>query len=226
MIKKYSKLKQAGKVKELLLAVEEGDTEYLSRYTDVPVKTWDKLYHETSQPWDLDYNFYNVPETTGKKASLSEEEIRKSPFTKPFIVLLNYKRNLSPEEETRVFSMFRRETTVPMIDEAFNNPIYFAEKKNRKVRLIFLPPAEYFVAAAKNRGPGHSEQTERQMLDENLVQEYVEAAKKGAKFPALNLDFTSGDQEGRHRARVAEIIGLPYVPVFVYDYYKESEKKK
>lgn len=61
------KHKKAGKVKKLLLAIEEGDTEYLSKYTDAPVKTWDKLYHEESQPYDNDVNFYGVPETTGKK---------------------------------------------------------------------------------------------------------------------------------------------------------------
>ncbi len=84
------------------------------------------------------------------------------------------------------------------------------------------PPADYFVAAAKNRGFG-SEQTEREeILEENAIK-YAEAAKQGAKFPALNLDFTTGDQEGRHRARMAEILKLPYVPVFIFDFYKEPD---
>lgn len=84
MITLYSQLKTAGKVKERLLQryEEEVPAKYqsqisfekwyegigkdeerqiLSAYTDVPVKTWDKLYHEDSQPWDLDNNFYHVP---------------------------------------------------------------------------------------------------------------------------------------------------------------------
>lgn len=88
MIKKYSTLKkQSGRVKEKLLDMYERQVAPEDRekysfeqwwnetmpdthsagYFDVPVKTWDHKYHEDSQPWDLDYNFRNVPETIGKK---------------------------------------------------------------------------------------------------------------------------------------------------------------
>ena len=97
MILRYSSLrnKRAGKVKNLLLSMyerqvapedrddisfEDWDRELsekasscISNYTDVPVKTWDHLYHEDSQPWDNDMNSRGVPETTGKKASLENE---------------------------------------------------------------------------------------------------------------------------------------------------------
>lgn len=88
MIKKYSLLqKQSGRVKEKLLDIYEKQVPLADRekytfeewwnetmpdshsanYFDVPVKTWDKQYHEESQPWHIDHNFYNVPETIGKK---------------------------------------------------------------------------------------------------------------------------------------------------------------
>lgn len=156
--------------------------------------------------------------------AITKEDIQKSPLSKMFVYNIDKKRpeNVSPEIAQQVWAVFRQETTVPKIDEAIDNPIYFAEQKNRKARLFFLKPADYFVAAAKNRGFG-SEQTERgEVLEEN-ARKYAEAAKQGAKFPALNLDFTTGDQEGRHRARMAEILKLPYVPVFIFDFYKEPD---
>lgn len=157
--------------------------------------------------------------------AITTEEVKKSPLSKAFMYQITRKNpdNVSPEIVQKVWSVFRQETTVPKIDEAVDNPVYFAEQKNRKVRLLFIPPAEYFVACSLNRGFG-SEKTERGEVVEETAQKYADFAIQGSKFPALNLDLTTGDQEGRHRARMAEILKLPYVPVFIYDYFKEPEK--
>jgi hypothetical protein len=75
--------KQSGKIKEKLTQMWEQQVDpdrvsfeewldsvdpekYLAGYTDVPVKTWDKKYHEVSQPYDLDFNQSFTPETTGQ----------------------------------------------------------------------------------------------------------------------------------------------------------------
>lgn len=159
--------------------------------------------------------------------ALTPEEIQKTPFSKNFLLLLGFKRptSIDPALEAKAFSIFKRNPPIPQIEEALDDPVYFAEKKNRKAKLIFLTPSDYFKACAKNRGAGHTEATERAMLEDALVKKYLEAAKNGAKFPAPDLNLTNGNQEGRHRAAVAEILGIPYIPVFVFDFYKEPEKE-
>ena len=80
MITKYSQLHTAGNIKEKLIRFYErqippderdkvtfekwyADLDSVTaKYTDVPVKTWDNLYHEETQPWKLDYNLRNLPE--------------------------------------------------------------------------------------------------------------------------------------------------------------------
>ena len=160
-----------------------------------------------------------------KLASLTKEEVRKSPFSKTWVLLLNYKnpQAVPQKDAQKILALFRNETTIPEIDDTFKDPVYFAEHKNRKVKVIFLTPSDYLKACAKNRG-FDSEQTERGEVNEAKVQTYVEDARRGEKFPALSLNLVTGDQEGRHRARVAEETGVAYVPVFVYDYYQEPEK--
>lgn len=61
MIIKYSKLCLAGKVKDSLIDWYEQLSSH-ANYTDKPVKTWDGLYHEETQPWSLDFNLKNTPE--------------------------------------------------------------------------------------------------------------------------------------------------------------------
>lgn len=245
MITRYSLLKKlSGNMKDKLLSLYEeraspeevsfeewqdnilNSSEFLSKYTDVPVKTWDKQYHRESQPWDLDFNTRGVPETIGRKASLTKEDIRKDPFSKTFMLLLDSKsfHGLPNAMINKIFSYFRPVTTMSKIDDVWEDPIRYAEK-GVKVRFLFLSPSSYFQAIAKNRKPQTSEQIERDEVDEEKVQQYVQAAKNGEKFPCPSIDLTSGDQEGRHRTRVVEELGLPYVPVFVYDFYKPSESK-
>lgn len=332
MIRKYSKLCWGGAYKEKLLDIYERDVAperrdaitfeawqhdvlnlpdpeaYLASYTDVPVKTWDKLYHEESQPWDLDSNFRNVPETTGKKASrtivvfrgenVSSENKGKggigywSPdieyaaqFTQTGQLKEVLRRKLSldkiydaeaeggklpsatNESEfdaamqiaaergfygfkvkegsgepdsyyvfdrralSRPFSWalvseeawkyFQKRPELPYQEDILRYPEYHAQKKNVKAEIVWMSPQQYFVEIAANRQPPMEVWQEKRFVERDLVEKYYERALAGGKMPLPSIDKITGDQEGRHRAVVAEKLGLAEMPVLVVDYFKK-----
>ncbi len=217
MIKKYSTLrKQSGKVKEKLLDMYERqvapedrekysfeewqntltENSFLAGYLDVPVKTWDKLYHEESQPWYIDNNFRNVPETIGKKKASSAEE--------------------------EAWKYFQKRPDMPYQEDILNNPEYHAEKKNMKAEIVFMSPTQYFKEIAKNRKSPMEAWQERRFVEKDLVEKYYQKALTGSKMPLPSIDKITGDQEGRHRAEVAEKLGLSVIPVLIVDYFNKK----
>ena len=58
---------------------------------------------------------------------------------------------------------------------------------------------------------------ERDVVIKKYVDLYYDKTKKGSKMPLPVLDFEGNNQEGRHRAMVAEKLGLKKMPVLIVE---------
>ncbi len=124
-----------------------------------------------------------------------------------------------------MYESFRDETTIPNIDDIFQDPDYFRTAKKKEAKIVHMTPEEYIKRSWKGfvqiyRDQGIKPPTEKELLTSRnmeLVDEYAEAMKRGDEFPMLSLDYSGGyfSQEGLHRALAAIKAGIKKVPVAI-----------
>lgn len=128
-------------------------------------------------------------------------------------------KKASAEEE--VWKYFDKRPELPYLEDILNNPEYHAEKKNRKAEIVFMSPLQYFEEIAKNRQPPIKAWQERADVEDRLVAKYYKMSLEGKKMPLPSINKIDGNQDGRHRAAVAEKLGLSLIPVLIIDYFKK-----
>ena len=104
------------------------------------------------------------------------------------------------------FTGFKLETGIPYFDDRLaKGKAYIAE----------MPPKEYILRCAFQIFPeGTIESTVRACNDAN-IKKYAAKMRSGEKFDMPYLDFTRGEQEGRHRAVAAMLNGYKSIPVLI-----------
>jgi len=107
-------------------------------------------------------------------------------------------------------------TATPMFDNMLENPDYFLKNKGKSFEIIWMSPSQYFEMCARNReeytGKYASALNERSMVDDIRARQYANLMEGGTYFPMPNIDEYGG-QEGRHRARALEMLGVTRFPV-------------
>ncbi len=134
--------------------------------------------------------------------------------------------------EPKIRESFRDETTIPNIDDIFDDPEYFRTAKRKEARVEHMSPDEYIKRALAGFNMIHKKQelppiSLKDLVSSrtpDLVDEYARAMQRGDKFPRLTLDYTGGyfSQEGLHRALAAKKAGIDQVPVVIATSVKES----
>jgi len=115
-------------------------------------------------------------------------------------------------------------TDSPTVEGYRDNPLRTLDNKGIKYEIKMVPTDHYFYLASDARKRyGASQTKERSEVNEALAMEYAEAMKDGSKFPLPYVDYDHGSQEGRHRVRALEILGVKYVPVMVIKEAKPHE---
>jgi len=99
---------------------------------------------------------------------------------------------------------------------------YFLTEKGIEFRISWIAPHTYLEESAKIHNSNQIK--ERLMVEDRLVQEYSDLALQGSKMPLPVLDYVHGSQEGRHRAIVAEGLGLSRMPVLIVTKANEEEQ--
>ena len=99
---------------------------------------------------------------------------------------------------------------------------YFLTEKGISFRISWIAPHTYFEESAKIHGSNVMK--ERLMIEEGLIQKYLDLALQGSKMPLPVLDYVHGSQEGRHRTMVAERLGLSRMPVLIVTSAGEEER--
>lgn len=95
---------------------------------------------------------------------------------------------------------------------AYENPVYSLLWKKETEELIYINPKQYIYTVARNFGNLSYEDALIPINDE-LVDKYVEAMKKGDKFPVGFYTVNSSAQEGRHRAIAMMKLGVEKMPI-------------
>jgi hypothetical protein len=92
------------------------------------------------------------------------------------------------------------------------HPIYYMIEKGEVHRLDHVKPKQYIHKIAHGFGVSYHDALGG-AYDENKAKKYAEAMKSGDKFPIGYFRFGKPDQEGRHRAMAAMMLGCNYIPV-------------
>lgn len=110
---------------------------------------------------------------------------------------------------------FRMDTGLPWYDGMIKNPDYYKRAKQVKFKIVQMSPRKYMEEVAKQQHTSVGRQYE--MVSPDYVERYKQRALAGEKMPLLSLESTSyaDTQEGRHRAVVAEELGVKKIPVIV-----------
>jgi RNase H-fold protein (predicted Holliday junction resolvase) len=94
---------------------------------------------------------------------------------------------------------------------AYENPLYSLLWKKTIEELIYISPKEYIQRIAK--GFKQSYEFELEIVNNNLVNKYIENFKKGDKFPICYYTENSSAQEGRHRVVAMMKMGIKTMPI-------------
>ena len=110
--------------------------------------------------------------------------------------------------------MFSTEyTDIPWYDGMLKHPEYYRRAKGLTYEIRYMTPREYMKLAAELQNTPLSIQY--MMVDESLLRQYMKEAENGAVFPMPVIDYATGTQEGRHRAVLAERLGVKSIPVMI-----------
>lgn len=110
-------------------------------------------------------------------------------------------------------SVFRDDKTdIPWYDNMMENPDYFRENKGVTFELEIMPPSQYLNACAMMQDSDM--QRQYGMVDQEQVEALRKLVEGGTKLYLPILDYADRLQEGRHRAVLAESMGIE-MPVLI-----------
>jgi len=92
------------------------------------------------------------------------------------------------------------------------HPLYFMIEKRLISELEFISPKQYIHNIARGFGTSYDDAIGGAYL-EDKAKKYAEDMKNGSKFPIGYYVDNKPDQEGRHRAMAAMILGCKQIPV-------------
>ena len=119
---------------------------------------------------------------------------------------------------------FSKSTDMPYYDSMMKNPEYFKRNKGVTYKIKYMSPDEYLDKCYEihcqryiemGKTPPTKERYMRFAIEESLAKKYADLMKKGEKFPIPVLDYNIMNQEGRHRAYAAKLLGVKEIPVLV-----------
>lgn len=126
------------------------------------------------------------------------------------LVMIN---NVSPEENVLLY-IDPTTTATPYFDGMLADKGYYINAKGKSFDIVWMSPDGYFSAIAKNRDKPMTNSMERKAVNDETARKYADMMKSGILFPMPNID-EYGSQEGRHRARALEMLGVRRMPVMI-----------
>ncbi len=106
-------------------------------------------------------------------------------------------------------------TGLPYYDMILRDPSYAYEAKGVQGLVVFMEPDEYMRKVAELHGTSVGRQYDA--IDQGSLEHLKSVVERGQKIDMLLLDYDKGEQEGRHRAMLATMLGLRTLPVLVVE---------
>ena len=103
------------------------------------------------------------------------------------------------------------------IKDMVKNPKYFESEKDKAFDIVSMSPDEYLDKSAGILGISKDELEARMLKGDRLESMMDLATKQDDKIQMPYLDYTTGGQEGNHRAMVAKQLGVEQMPTMVID---------
>ena len=112
------------------------------------------------------------------------------------------------------FTYFKNDTGT--YKQSLYNDISYAKSKGYKdVYISEMTPKEYMEACAKYVFEVPLEDVYDGIMEKENIKKYADMMKSGIKFDMPYIDIKTKQQEGRHRALAAEMLGANTIPVLV-----------
>jgi hypothetical protein len=103
----------------------------------------------------------------------------------------------------------------PTLDNMRDDPEYFRRVKKTDYEIKLVSPDEYYRLSSETRN-GRNGSRERANVNDERAKKMANAMLKGdKKFAMPWIDYDYKGQEGRHRARALEMIGVKFFPVMI-----------
>ena len=128
--------------------------------------------------------------------------------------MIKYMKFFSFINESDVWHYFEKTTDMPFYDDMMNSPDYFRKNKKLAGKIEMMSPYKYYQECGKLHKSSAAKQEE--VVDPLRVEVILKSIQdKGTKMNLPLLDYAYETQEGRHRAKIAEKLGLKQIPVMV-----------
>ncbi|MFA5025675.1 MAG: ParB N-terminal domain-containing protein [Candidatus Shapirobacteria bacterium] len=117
-------------------------------------------------------------------------------------------------ESSDVWKYFSKKTDMPFYDGIYSKPEYHRRAKKLEAEIVMLTPAKYYQECGKlHKQTAFSQEN---IVDLQHVDNIIKSIKEtGSKMNLPMLDYAYETQEGRHRAKIAQKLGLKEIPVLV-----------
>lgn len=107
--------------------------------------------------------------------------------------------------------------------DLFENPLYAYIEKRTDISLVYMSPKEYLVECAKANNIPYDKYISSSAISKERYEKYAEDMKNGSRFPIGFYCTNASQQEGRHRALAAMILGCDKIPVVKITYVNRQD---
>lgn len=106
------------------------------------------------------------------------------------------------------------DTKTPTLENIRDRPDYFRDRKGVEYEIKLVSPSEFFNLCSQV--PGYDSARKLRLgVNEERAKKYADAMLRGERFALPWIDYDFRGQEGRHRARALELIGVKFFPVMI-----------
>jgi hypothetical protein len=110
----------------------------------------------------------------------------------------------------------------PIFSSKTESPVYINKFNEGVAVLEYMSPRSYLMECKKLHSCNISlKKYIKEVVNEDIAEKYSKNMEKGDKFPIPVLDYELLIQEGRHRARAAELLEYGSIPVIVLKQKKQ-----
>jgi len=155
-----------------------------------------------------------IPEPPKKEVELPTIKPEEKVIPEPQVAPEKVKEEI-PKAGVKEPTFDKTDTDMPFYNSLLKNPEYAEKNKGLKVSVKMMSPEQYLEDVSKMQGITSAEQVS--FIDDKLIDKYVDIMKQGVKMPMLVIDEASKLQEGRHRAIVAQKLGIKEIPVLIVE---------